>query len=108
MKRKKITAKKFSGVMFKHIFHVPTSCNMGTGVLFKLISPVTGDVIKSMRYIDVFDVSEFTDDDVNTVTDSDMTRYYEEFKSNILQYARPKFEELCKPILLYVLNLELI
>lgn len=105
---KKITAKKLKSIINKNIFHVPTSCNMGTGVMFKFISPVTGDVIKSMRYIDIFDVSEFTDDDINTLTDDDISRYFEEFKSNILQYARPKFEELCKPILLNLLNLELI
>lgn len=105
---KKITEKKFIGLMSKYIFHVPTSCNMGTGVLFKLISPVTGDVIKSMRYVDIFDVSEFTDDDINTLTDDDITRYYGEFKTNIFQYGRDRFYDLCAPILLHVLNLELI
>jgi hypothetical protein len=79
---------------------------MGTGYQFNLCHPVTNEVIKRVRYIDIFDVSDYTDVDSSTLTDSDMARYYEEFKSNILQYGRERFHEICKPIILQLLNLE--
>lgn len=108
MKKKKITGKKFSGLLYRNIFYTPVSCDMGTGYEFLLFRPNTNDVIKRVKYLDIFDVSEFTDDDINTLTEDDISRYYEEFKTNILQYGRDRFHDLCAPILVHVLNLELI
>jgi hypothetical protein len=105
---KKITPKKLKSLMSKNIFYSPLSCDMGTGYEFRLLRPNTNDVIKRMRYLDIFDISEYTDDDINTLSAGDVSQYYEEFKSNILQYGRERFHELCAPIILHVLNLELI
>lgn len=108
MKKKKITSKKFNGLLCRNISYNPVYCDMGTGYEFLLFHPNTEDVIKSIKYLDIFDVSEFTDDDINTLTEDDISHYYEEFKTNILQYGRDRFRDLCAPILLHVLNLELI
>jgi hypothetical protein len=105
---KKITPKKLKSLMSKNIFYSLVSCDMGTGYEFRLFLPNSDSVIKRMKYLDIFDVSEYTDADINTLSAGDISQYYEEFKSNIFQYGRERFHELCAPIILRVLNLELI
>ena len=86
-------------IMREHIHSEWIDTDMGSGCKMTL-KDTQGSVIYEHKYLDIFDITEHTDD-VETLTEAECQYYYDEWKENFQKESLAQFEAMCEVKYLY-------